>query len=236
MARTAVTQPRRTGNRIPAMFFQGPSQGYVNSGFTRTYALADSFTWELFVKCGSHAAAATMVGVIHEAGANDPICGINLTTGGLANVGLRDVDGQAPAGNSTTRIDDNRWHHLALVRNKATGKLDLFVDGVRELNNTDSTTGSITLGSAVFIGARNGRGTPDQYFRGSIQHVRFSNFARYTANFTRPSYNAPYGVDSHTELLLTLSEAPSTPIDATGTSTASVVNTVGKDPDSYFNA
>lgn len=236
MPRSALTQPRRINDKSPAIYFYGPSVGYVNLGFTVTYTPSDSFTWECFAKFQTPSATATIVGCLYEAGTNDPIAGINVTTGGLVNVGLRDLNNLAPGGNSTTRCDDNKWHHIAMVRNVSTDRLDMFIDGTRELNNTDSTTGNIQLGAAVFAGARNARGTPDQYFKGSVQYLRFSNTARYTANFTKPSYNAPYGVDAATTLLFKFTEAPSTPVDSTAISTASIVNQIGKDFDGYFVA
>ena len=90
---------------------------------------------------------------------------------------------------STSPIDDNQWHHVALTRNKATGQNALYFDGVVEA--------SVTLGagkniygqdSANAIAARLGWPliSPGVGFYGLIDEVRISSVARWQDELVQP--------------------------------------------------
>ena len=81
-------------------------------------------------------------------------------------------DGQnGPWLQSTTRIDDGRFHHVAFVKSGST--LALYVDGVLEGQRTDTTTGATANSSPLYISRRGGTALQG-YFTGSVDDVRIS--------------------------------------------------------------
>ena len=88
-----------------------------------------------------------------------------------ANEGKVDVarydSSHAPSIRSTKRINDGRFHQVVFV--KSGGTLKLFIDGVKDGETADSTTGNTTNTSALFIGQR---GNGINRFAGLIDDVR----------------------------------------------------------------
>ena len=75
----------------------------------------------------------------------------------------------------------NTWNHWALVRNGA--DILYFLNGV--LQETEATaTESMSGTTSIYVGARLVTAALDEEFKGLMDEVRFSNVARYTANFT----------------------------------------------------
>ena len=103
-------------------------------------------------------------------------------------------------GSVTASVDT--WYHLAVVRNGSTIKL--YVDGTSVGTPVTSVTGDFNVDTdspIITIGRQyNNAGTAEEYFGGYLQDIRFSNTARYTANFTKPS--APFATDANTMLLI----------------------------------
>ena len=97
---------------------------------------------------------------------------LNQTAG--ANAGKISAgrwDGQnGPWLQSTTRIDDGRFHHVAFVKSGST--LALYVDGVLDGQRTDTTTGTTTNSSPLYISWRGGTSRYQGYFTGSVDDVR----------------------------------------------------------------
>ena len=107
----------------------------------------------------------------------------------------------------TSRVDDGVWHHIAVTRERSSGALQLFVDGVREANVATGPGGDISYpddgvpNSAcnglpctnsdpfVVIAAEKHDDDPSLFpsFSGFFDELRYSNVIRYTGNFTRPS-------------------------------------------------
>jgi hypothetical protein len=107
----------------------------------------------------------------------------------------------------TSRVDDDVWHHVAVTRARATGALQVFVDGVREAVTSSGPGGDVSYPDAgvprdycntgpctnsdpyLVIGAEKHDADPQQYpsFSGWIDEVRLSTVIRYGGNFTRPS-------------------------------------------------
>ena len=96
---------------------------------------------------------------------------------------------------SSTSVANGTWYHLAIIRNGNTIKM--YVNGTEEASA--SFTGSLDGGTNpnISIGRANSAGTEIQ---GWIDELRFSNTARYTANFTAPT--TAYSNDSNTLLLM----------------------------------
>ena len=90
---------------------------------------------------------------------------------------------------STTSVNDNKWHHIAIVRNGAYFKL--FIDGIEEGTPANLGTGfSMNVSAYPF---RLGMGSNPNYYTGNIDNFKvYKGFAKYTANFN------PYTVDGLT--------------------------------------
>lgn len=87
---------------------------------------------------------------------------------------------------STTAINDEEWHHIALTFNGTEARL--YIDGAVE-DQESSLTGSVLHGSAPFlVGAGNfatpaGTGTFRRNFQGDIDEVRVSDVALTSTQF-----------------------------------------------------
>ena len=69
---------------------------------------------------------------------------------------------------STTAINDDRWHHLAAVRSRTTGAIQVFVDGKLQASGTGGKQ-SLQAANGLTIGkVQTGR----DHFRGSLTDVR----------------------------------------------------------------
>ncbi|MEL1247141.1 LamG-like jellyroll fold domain-containing protein [Flavobacterium helocola] len=76
---------------------------------------------------------------------------------------------------SSTRLDDNNWHHVAVTYDGAFARI--YIDGV--LENSRGASGTITNTShPVVIGAMRETGPAGRYLNGDIDEVRIWNVAR----------------------------------------------------------
>jgi hypothetical protein len=106
----------------------------------------------------------------------------------------------------TSRVDDDVWHHVAVTRARATGALQVFVDGVREAVTSGGPGGDVSYPDDgvprdfcntgpctnsdpyLVIGAeKHDAGAQYPSFSGWIDEVRLSTVIRYTGTFARPS-------------------------------------------------
>lgn len=225
MPRTVATARTAAGTRTIAgerlLYASGNSKrfsygsGYIDTGFSKTYGTTDPFTIEFFIKLQKPTTNATPIGVIKEAGANDPALFLQFNSSNQMQQFIRDDGGVvSEAANFAVTFFDSLWHHLAWVRNTSTDKFDIFVDGVRIRTASDNSTSSISLsGGNFYLSSLNNRGTSGQSLTCAIDELRISNIARYTANFTSPSKNNPFTSDGNTDLLLNLEES-GTPVDS----------------------
>jgi hypothetical protein len=93
----------------------------------------------------------------------------------------------------------NTWYHVAM--SKSGNDLKVFVDGTAVMSYTLNSGFSQTAAGPFIIGQDfQLTGTPGNSWNGYIDEVRFSNIARYTANFTAPT--AAFTNDRDTLLLL----------------------------------
>jgi hypothetical protein len=72
---------------------------------------------------------------------------------------------------SASSINDDEWHHVAATRNKTTGAIELYVDGVNEASGK-ATTESLIAPVKFSIGANT---DGKNYFKGSIDELRIYN-------------------------------------------------------------
>lgn len=103
---------------------------------------------------------------------------------------LRNSTGANPSVTSFSTFDDNRWHHLAFVKNGST--LRLYVDGQEENNTIDNTSGVLTGTGTINIGHR----ILDNYFRGAIDELRFWNVARTPTQINDNRFRALTGTET----------------------------------------
>ena len=144
---------------------------------------------------------------------------------------LRVVFGVAGSGGTwttirgTTDVGDNQPHHVAIVRNVATGLIQIFVDGEEDASGT-YTTGDLSypdgfdpgLGlnnTYLVLGAeKHDAGSAYPSYNGYLDELRISTTRRYTGSFT-PQQR--WEVDGDTAALYHMDSASSTTlIDATG--------------------
>ena len=111
-----------------------------------------------------------------------------------ANTAVAILNTVNPTISGITNVNDNQWHHVALVRNRT--RLSLYVDG-RE-DSTTSNNDNITQ-TILYIGADPGCGagavigaSGQTYYQGALEDIRITvGLARYTSAFTPPARALP---------------------------------------------
>lgn len=92
------------------------------------------------------------------------------TTGN--SIAFRRYDGtNNPVATGTRAINDSLWHHIMGVRVDSTIKL--YIDGILQDSQTDSTSGDTTNGSALFLGRRGA----SNYYAGTIDELKIYNYS-----------------------------------------------------------
>jgi len=72
---------------------------------------------------------------------------------------------------STVAINDGTWKHIVLTRNHVTGRYDIYIDGVRNVNNGVIAAGVIGTAYSSIGRIEDTAGTP-VYFNGQLDEVR----------------------------------------------------------------
>lgn len=99
-----------------------------------------------------------------------------------------------PLIDGTKTINDSAWHYIAGVKDGST--LRLYIDGVADGTVTDTTTGTTTNSSAIYLGMR---GDGNEKFNGSVDDVKIYNYARTSGqiiedmNASHPLGGSPVG-------------------------------------------
>jgi len=76
---------------------------------------------------------------------------------------------------STIPINDGKWHHIAVTRNNTTGNLQIYIDGVLNVERIEEgSKGNVGAGSNVYVGGQN-PAEPHTQFNGEIDDVYFYN-------------------------------------------------------------
>ena len=77
----------------------------------------------------------------------------------------------------TTNLNDNNWHHLAMVVTQSSTNVKLYVDGIMEANvdNAAVVYSELNYTSNLLLGTER---TYNNHFNGSIEEVRIWNTAR----------------------------------------------------------
>jgi hypothetical protein len=149
--------------------------------------ISDDFTIEFFVKTTQSAGASTGnwysgQGIVDaEVGGFNNDFGISMGNGKLLfGVGNPDVSVR-----SKFKINDGLWHHVAATRNKTTGRIVLFIDGIPHDSATGNTA-SLTAATNIAIGQLQTGINP---FVGTLDELRIWNVAK-TGSQIRSTINA----------------------------------------------
>jgi hypothetical protein len=157
-----------------------------------------NFTIEFFFKCDSST-------INSNGNAYPPILGTQLPStenatgwtdiiishGGLPNkvwVFLVPSAG-SEAGKTTSIVTDNKWHHLAIVRNGlGANSLNIYVDGVSE--STFASSSMVDFRNFSIGGGKDITNGSSNWYTGYISNLRMLNgTALYTSNFSVPTTN-----------------------------------------------
>jgi hypothetical protein len=111
--------------------------------------------------------------LINEGGV--PIGYYNYTVGGNANLLVGSV-----------AVNNNQWHHVAVIRNKTTAYL--YVDGLLKSTYSNWLSHNISEFTPIYIGAHN---TFGRYLTGYIDNLRISSKAHYTPTLHPNGFNLP---------------------------------------------
>ncbi len=76
---------------------------------------------------------------------------------------------------SNKKLDDGKWHHIALV--KSGENLTLYIDGSVEGTVSDSTSADTTNTSPIYIGKRGSDGDGNNNYNGSVDDLRLYDTA-----------------------------------------------------------
>lgn len=164
--------------------------------------------------------------------------GISLFNDGIAFGVNNGTSGDGICG--TSNVADGFWHHIAVTRRFSDGRLELFVDGVRQasldgpdgdLSYNDSHSNPDPNDPFLVIGAQKRDDPGSLAYNGWIDEIRISTNLRYdnTNEFTRPSAN--FTNDGNTAALYHFDEGSGNIInDSSGAGTSDGVRNFGGSP------
>ena len=96
---------------------------------------------------------------------------------------------------SPTAPSLNTWHHIVGVRDEATNKNDLYIDGVLVASKTYDYTGNFSSDGAVMVGAfPDNSGIPAYFLNGSVDEVAVYNRALTLTDVTEHIQENGYGL------------------------------------------
>ncbi len=199
-----------------ALSFDATKSSYVQLA----RPVSDDFTLELWVKTSMASPTGTQwwqgAGLLDgEVGGAVNDFGLTLLNGKAAfGVGNPDVTIQ-----SATSINDGQWHHLAATRQRSTGLMLLYVDGVQEASSAGTTTNTASLTGPASL-RLGGLQTGGPYLTGQLDEVRLWSTVRSAADLAATkNYQVP-GSSSGLAAYYRLDEGTGTSAGGTGTGAA----------------
>jgi hypothetical protein len=93
---------------------------------------------------------------------------------------------------STTFVNDDSWHHVAVVKDTSNDLIRLYVDGTQEASQ-EFTDGETSNDHVLGVGGEHW----DRYFNGLVDEIRISDIARYTTTSFTPQTTA-FSTDGNT--------------------------------------
>jgi hypothetical protein len=128
--------------------------------------------------------------------------------------------------NSSATVNDGAWHHVAVIRNQVTGEKDIYIDGVLDTSDFD-TTNMLSDPQLLTIGALADASNPDPASPDSTGYNGYQGLLDDLQIYDRPLYpgeisflhthpgltlaaftNTPYPVSVSLQLTLSRSEDP----------------------------
>jgi hypothetical protein len=114
----------------------------------------------------------------------------------LAVLGTKLASATGPGTNDLTSIGDvvtGQWVHVAMVRTRSSGKVELYINGVLDRTSLSGSTGSLTANPRILIGANTIDG---YYYKGLVDDVWIYSRALTAAEVARlagkaTAYNVP---------------------------------------------
>jgi hypothetical protein len=160
---------------VGSVYFNG---GSVYSGANSSLILSGSFTIEFWFKSGnqSNQFNAAITQNAHIAGGVD----IRINT----NIQLLPNSGGSLYSGSRNNLNDNQWHNVAIVQNIGNNTLTVFIDGVQDGQNSNTSTWNYgTYG--ISLGQNPGYSSN---WTGFLSNVRILNgTALYSSNYSVPT-------------------------------------------------
>ncbi len=130
-----------------------------------------SFTIEMILKTNMSEKTSFLIGRPHTS--TWPQWFIQLESDG--KVGFRIDDDESYAFvKSSDYVNDNIWHHIAVVRDRNLKKIRIYIDGVLSNSVVDNVQGSLANRRPLYVA---GQPDMDNKFIGEIDYMRISSFA-----------------------------------------------------------
>jgi hypothetical protein len=135
-----------------------------------------------------------------------------------------------PTINSPLTYNDNKWHHVAGVRDVIADKIYLYIDGVLVNSTTDTTTQTMVNTNPICIGNAGSGNCTAADFQGNIDDVRIYRYARTPAqiiedmNAGHPAPGSPVG---SAYLHYKLDEGNGTTANNSGNAGSTINGTIG---------
>lgn len=161
------------------------STGYVDTPDSADFTIGSGeFTVDCwFNRQGGDGSSRYLFGQSNSSGSNaSSSAAIRLTAANVLE-GFVCVGGTAFTITGATSLTATGWHHVALLRTSTS--LKMFLDGTQE-GSTVSVSGTINDSANNLAIGRLGEFTT-QTWNGFVDEFRFSNIARWTANFSVPT-------------------------------------------------
>jgi len=196
----------QTSSSATIQYLRGPQNSNL--------VLNDDFTIEFYIKCSASPPAQDLKSLILSqysgwgATSNSYWIFVNDDNSNLGVITIL-ISGSGALLTGTTRVNNNVWNHVAIVRSgMGSNNISLFVNGVLDTSATNTTTWDYS-GANGFCIASN---PLDQHVRlayqGFISNLRIvKGTAVYTSNFTRPRNNLD-AISGTALLLNTMFDSP----------------------------
>lgn len=189
----STTSRYTTGKYGSAGVFNGSDYTQIYSGdtgsgpATLTFNNDNSFTIQGWVKHDSFSGSSTIDSTLNKEifsyndinSASTVLIELILTGASNNKLSLRfrDNDSNSIQTTGSITVGDGKWHHISFVRNTNDDKIYTFIDGIKDVDIADTTTGNFTQYSDIWIGADSYSGGR-RFFNGSLDDIRIYNYAR----------------------------------------------------------
>lgn len=141
-----------------------------------TFGATQDFTVEAWIKTAD--ASSVMLVFAHQYCPGPSTGTLFFVAGGKINFNIQDFNFTSITVTSNCSVADNKWHHVAGVRNAGTDSIYVYIDGVLQGQVKDNTVGALSNASATnWIGRRAPCAGPNNFY-GAIDEVRVWNKAK----------------------------------------------------------